>query len=113
MEIAVARKFVEIRRSDLSGVEGDSVQGVTLSVDGRAVEVDLTPGERAELDTALRPYLEAGRKVRASATRLRGGRRRDVTALRKWAQEQGYPLGDRGKIPHEIEAAYARAHASS
>lgn len=110
----MARKFVEVRTSDLSGVESDSVQGVTLSIDGRAVEVDLTPDERTELDAALRPYLEAGRKVRASAAASpRRNRKRDVTAMRKWAQEQGYPLGDRGRIPDDIEAAYTTAHASS
>lgn len=33
-------------------------------------------------------------------------------AVREWARAQGYPVGERGRIPADVTAAYLRAHSS-
>ncbi|HEY6277412.1 MAG TPA: histone-like nucleoid-structuring protein Lsr2, partial [Streptosporangiaceae bacterium] len=72
---------------DLDGSE--SAETVSFGLDGAAYEIDLGKRNRAKLEHALAPYIEAGRRV------PRGGRRRggraagtvaDRSAVRDWAR---------------------------
>ncbi|MCT1689611.1 Lsr2 family protein, partial [Brevibacterium sp. p3-SID960] len=38
------------------------------------------------------------------------GSRSDTAQIRKWAQDKGYEVSDRGRIPSEIVEAYDNAH---
>jgi len=66
---------------------------VGFSLDGTSYEVDLCPEEAAGLRRRLGPYLAAGREQA----------RQDIRA---WARSNGYPVGDRGRLPQAVVAAY-------
>jgi hypothetical protein len=56
---------------DLSGVAIRSGKGetVTFSLDGRTYEIDLTAKNARMLRNALRPYIDAGRRIKAPRAR--------------------------------------------
>jgi hypothetical protein len=37
----------------------------------------------------------------------------DTATVRRWAREQGLPVGDRGRISPDLVAAYSAAHGSA
>ena len=63
---------VEVRLTDdLSGVAIPAGKGetVTFSLDGTYYEIDLTAKNASVLRKTLRPYIEAGRPIKASRRR--------------------------------------------
>lgn len=99
---------------DLTGGKADGT--VSFSLNGAAYEIDLSKANTRALEKALKPYLEAGRKVRAS--RGRATRRsaasaatHDVAAVRDWAKQNGYEVSDRGRIAGSVIDAYHAANA--
>ncbi len=83
--------------------------------------------ELSEILDQLKAFVDAGSA--AAASRARGGRpavsksprpRRssgataasNVAAIRAWALDHGHPVGDRGRIPSRLIAAYNQAQAS-
>lgn len=116
----MAIKTVLIDDFDGTPLSGNSVS-TTFSINGAQYEIDLGPANAQQLKDALAPFVKAGRRVGAtsgsttrSASKRGGGRHsngaNDVTAIRGWAQAQGLKVGDRGRIPAEVLAAYAAAH---
>lgn len=91
---------------------------VTLSLDGRTVELDLHGRHVAELTSLLAPYFDAGRKpdqatlpgVPRKGTH-RAGIRAYNKAMRAWGEANGYPVhtGYGGKPYHStaLREAYA------
>lgn len=101
-----------ILRDDLDG-SLDDVQSVTLTLDGRAVEVDLSAANRTALADLLAPYFTAGRPARRAtsspARRARSGdagKRAERAAIRQWATGAGITLPARGPIPGDVVAQY-------
>lgn len=94
---------------DLDG--GTAKESVTFGLDGRAYELDLSAANAAKLRDALASYVGAGRKLgghvsgRVPSQRAEVGAS-DAGAVREWALANGYAIGDRGRIPLEIRAAY-------
>ncbi len=68
-------------------------------------------------DCSIQP---PGARIRAGNARRVGGRRisgtqsagspSDAGKIRAWANEHGYEVSERGRIPKEIREAYAAAH---
>lgn len=98
--------------SDISGEEASET--VTFGFDGVEYEIDLTDTEAAGLREALQPFAGAGRRV--------GGRRttrktagsgaaglEERAAIRAWANQQGLPAPDRGRIPAATVLAFQAA----
>jgi Lsr2 len=86
---------------------------VAFSFDGRSYEVDLSAGNRAQLEQALLPFVAAGRRIgqrrpqqgaRASSARV------DRAAVRAWAAEHGLRVSERGRISVEVLSKYEAAH---
>src|SRR4051794_38646733 len=77
-----------------------------------AVEIDLSPDNRVELEEFLAKYFEAGRPVRQRAERARRAARAKsaspttdktrMQAIRKWGIENGYQVSERGRIPNTV-----------
>ena len=90
-------------------------KSVQFSLDGRYYEIDLSSENVEKLRSALAPFIQAGRTstapVRVPASR-RSSRSSngDLAAIRTWAQQNGYTVGDRGRIAEPIRDAYNRAH---
>src|SRR3954454_3891585 len=114
----MATKSVTITEfiDDLDGGKADRT--VTFAVDGTTYEIDLSKRNAAAFAKALKPYVEAGRKVRRphgkTATRSSARRSRpngsDLAAVREWARANGHSVSDRGRIPAAVLEAHAAAH---
>jgi hypothetical protein len=102
-------------------------QTVTFGLDGRAWEIDLCESHRVGMESTLAPWLAAAR-ARSAATRQyrpvhSRKRARPPQAgdrIRAWARTPegraatgGIRIGDRGRIPREVTAAYNAAASAS
>ena len=114
----MARSVVVKVTCDVCGadvVEGTETQ---FSLNTSSFSVDLCEADRQSLTDALNPYVKVAQRVSGRATTRttppaasigRKPTRRDpeqVDAIRQWARAHGYTVSDRGRIPHEVEAAY-------
>jgi hypothetical protein len=98
---------------DMDGSAG--AETVSFGFDGASYEIDLSARNRARLEKALAPFIEAGRKApRRSRTRaagrIGGGGATDRTAVRAWARSTGLNVSERGRISADIIRQYEAAH---
>lgn len=103
---------------DLEYLRGNRVPAnstITITYGGRTIEVDLSEDNAAILDKLLAPYLQAGRVTRNAEKPLRdrASRRtqrfREMKAVRKWADENGYSYTTPGGgiyYPKALQDAY-------
>ena len=115
------KKIVTQLVDDLDGtvIEAGGGRTVSLSLDGRGWEIDLSDANIDKLKSALDPFLGAARSTgsRGSASRGVAPRRartasaKELADVRTWASENGYAVGNRGRIAAEVRDAYAAAHA--
>jgi hypothetical protein len=105
-----------------------------FSLDGASYQVDICARHREELSEILdrlKAFVDAGsrqaqrgrRRARAAKSRTPRARKAtaatakatssapasEVAAIRAWAVENGHAVGDRGRIPSKISAAYYEA----
>jgi len=109
----VQRHIVQLV-DDLDGspIDGDG-STVKFGLDGKSYEIDLTDTNAATLRDALAPFIKAGRSVgttRGASTRSSRSSSGDLSAIREWANANGYTVGDRGRIPAAVRGAYESAH---
>lgn len=111
----MARKKIVRLTDDLDGTPAETT--VRFGWDGVTYEIDLNTAHAGAFSAAMRPYLDAARRVagparrgrRTSADRSGSSPRRrtgEMAAIRAWAHNAGYQLADRGRIPTEIIDAY-------
>jgi hypothetical protein len=105
---------VEVRLTDdLDGTEIRSGKGetVTFSLDGKSYEIDLTGKNASVLRKALRPYVDAGRPIKASRRRpVRTKVGADGRAVKQGARANGFQVRDRGRLPRAVLAAFDAAN---
>ncbi|MFI8221266.1 Lsr2 family protein [Streptomyces sp. NPDC085932] len=110
----MAQKVVTIMTDDLTGAESDEVSTHRFSLNGVEYEIDLTPENYDQLDAALRPFIEHGRKTgrRKGAAAARRASKGESSAeeIRTWARNNGYDVSDRGRVRREIREAFEAAH---
>jgi hypothetical protein len=114
----MARRIVHQLVDDIDGsvLEVGDGETVHFSLNGASYEIDLNADHAEELRKALEPYIAAGRRAgsssapRTSAPRKRQARNPEVAAIRAWANDNGYTLSERGRIPAPILDAYHAAH---
>ncbi|WP_299520129.1 Lsr2 family protein [uncultured Serinicoccus sp.] len=112
----MAQKVRTILVSDLTGNElGEDGQTVKFGFLGAEYEIDLSQEESDEFANVLQKYTDAARRVggRRQSGSSRGNASTDREQLRKireWANENGYKVSSRGRIPQDIQEAY---HASN
>ncbi len=101
-----------IVKDDLDGSEG--AETVAFGFDGVMYEIDLGPKNRARLQKAVAPYVEAGRRIRVSRSRGSSsrptGQRIDRAAVRDWARENGLTVSERGRISSHVMERYEAVH---
>lgn len=100
------------------GDRDETEETVLFSLDGAVYEIDLSASGAAALRAVLRPYVDAARRVRRPrpATRSKasppGLSKADRVAVREWsrsaaaAKEGIEPVGERGRIPVKVIAAW-------
>jgi hypothetical protein len=97
---------------DLDGSE--NAETVLFGFDGASYEIDLGKKNRARLEKALAPFIEAGRRTPRSGRRRgasrAGGSSADRGAVRAWARTAGLKVSERGRISAAIMRQYEAAH---
>jgi hypothetical protein len=119
----MARRIVHQLVDDIDGSVLEVGEGETVhfSLNGTSWEIDLNSQHVEELRAALEPFIAAGRRSgsssarsssgsRSSAPRKRPARNPEVAAIRAWANDNGYSLSERGRIPAPVVEAYNAAH---
>jgi hypothetical protein len=113
----VAERVVRQLIDDIDGSDIPEGAGgrVEFSVNGVSYQIDLSTANVAKFDKALKPYIDAAKKVGGSR-----GRRAKVAssksspehlaAIRQWARKKGYEVSDRGRIKAEIVDAFEATH---
>ena len=128
----MAQKVIVTNVDDLDGTEGDDVSTHHFALGKQVFKIDLTSANYEGLRKVLDPYISnaqtadpeyrravssvnstahqgTGRTTHVPAPRNRASRERGA-AIRKWAHEQGIKMGDRGRIPRDVEQKYDAAH---
>ena len=95
--------------------ESPADEKVKFALDGTNYEIDLSATNAAALRELLAPYVGAGRPV-AARRNVRGKvasapAGASATQIRAWAQENGYEVSARGRVPAQVRKAYELAHA--
>ena len=110
----MAKQVITLLTDDIDGGEADRT--VEFGLDGVNYTIDLSEKNAGKLRKALDPFLNAatrvGRSTAPSPVRRNGasagGRasRDENQAIREWANKNGHPVSERGRIPSHIVEAY-------
>ncbi|NQX13949.1 Lsr2 family protein [Microbacteriaceae bacterium VKM Ac-2855] len=101
---------------DIDGSPIDSGNGGTVrfSIDGSSYEIDLGSDNIAKLHAALDDFITNARKVGARAVSVAPTSSKSdpkqLKAIREWANANGHPVSDRGRIPTDVQTAYFAAN---
>ena len=101
----------EILVDDLDGSPGERT--INFMWDGTSYEIELSRKNAIAFEKAIRPYLDAARRIRSTRGRRSSGSRagkRDLTAIREWAAANGFEVSARGRIASTVIEAYEAAH---
>jgi choline dehydrogenase-like flavoprotein len=102
----------EILVDDLDGSPGDRT--VNFTWEGTAYEIELSRKNAVAFERAMKPYVDAARRIRSPRSRRAGGQarggKRDLTAIREWAAQNGFDVSSRGRIAASVIEAYEAAH---
>ncbi len=109
----MAQKVQVVLIDDLDG--GEAEESVSFSLDGVSYEIDLSAANAEALRESVAEWIGHARRISGRAGRGRGaGRGRpakaDLTDVRSWARENGYPVSDRGRVAADVMNAYEAAH---
>jgi hypothetical protein len=107
---------------DLDGYS-PAEETVYFALDGVNYEIDLSSTNATKLRETVRPWQEHGRRIPRGGRRARTDRRRgrngsvrvridpaQSRAIRSWAEENGFKISSRGKIPDAVHRAFDAAH---
>lgn len=103
----MARKTIVEWVDDIDGTV--AAETVTFTIDGSRYEVDLSDENAAKLRDVMSKWIEAGR--RSGNRRPRGGNNpkqdpAESTRARKWAVDNGFDVGPRGRLRSDVLDAY-------
>ena len=97
---------------DLDG--SGNAETVSFGLDGVSYEIDLGKQNRARLERALAPFIDAARRAprggRHRSAGQAGGSSADRGAVRAWAKAAGLKVSERGRISADIMRQYDAAH---
>ena len=109
----MAKQVITTLVDDLDGGKADET--VRFGFDGAEYEIDLSGKNGLRLRKALEPYVAVATKVGRGGVARGGGRaggaassRVDNSAIRAWAQQNGYDVSERGRIPAAVIEAYQK-----
>jgi hypothetical protein len=109
----MAKKVVTFYTDDLTSNESDTVSTHVFSLNGVEYEIDLAPENYDKLNSALRPFIDNGRKTGRSKRAGRSNKPPVAGAsaeeVRAWARTNGYDVNDRGRVPRRIREAFEAA----
>lgn len=106
----MVQRILTVLEDDIDGSE--AAETVQFALDGTSYEIDLNDKHARQLRQALGKYIDGARKVGASKKKKSGGSKKgsdENAEIRKWARAHGHEIGDRGRIPAEVKAAFEAA----
>lgn len=109
----MAQKVVTVLTDDVDG--GEATETIAFALDGSNYEIDLSGKNADKLRKALKPWIDAARKVRGASRRTSGrrignGSSLDTKSIREWAAASGVKVSSRGRIPADVVKQYQDAH---
>lgn len=98
--------------SDLSG-EADAFT-FPFTLGEESFEIDLTSQEQEEFFSALERFTEAARRVETPVKEAKTAPAKDYDAVevRTWAQDNGYEVPPKGRLPKLVIDEYRNARAT-
>jgi nucleoid-associated protein Lsr2 len=114
----MAQKVLVQLVDDLDGTSSHDVTTVLFGLDGVTYEIDLTDSNAEKLRESLADYVDSARRVGGRVKRgtrpgagSKSANASEAGQIREWAQENGYELAGRGRIPSHVVEAYKSAQA--
>ena len=103
----MAQRTLTILSDDLDGKEGKDIATVTFGFDGSTYEIDLSKKNRAALEKALSPYIDAARRKTSAPRRsTRKSSPRATAEDREWLRSNGFPnVKDMGRLASDATEA--------
>jgi len=124
-ERIIRRIIDDLDQTELADGDGERIE---FGFRGVAYHLDLSKSNAAKFEKAIAPYIKAAAEAAAvessartngrgrkkpSARRGRPGKRtqkQDTAAIRAWANDNGYTVSQRGRIPTEVIEAFHSAN---
>ncbi|BAL92026.1 hypothetical protein AMIS_68060 [Actinoplanes missouriensis 431] len=111
----MAKQVITLLTDDLDGGEADRT--VEFGLDGVNYTIDLSEKNAGKLRKSLEPFLSAATRLgragvvpstarRAAPASSSRSSRDQNQAIREWANKNGHPVSERGRIPSHIVEAY-------
>lgn len=95
------------RTDDLTGEKATDGEVVNFAVNGVKYAIDLSEANVKNFHAVLAPYVEAATVRKAGRTTADP----ELAAVRAFGQENGFKVGDRGRIAANVWDAYRAAQA--
>lgn len=112
----MAQKVLVQLVDDLDGTSSQDVSTVLFGLDGVTYEIDLTETNADRLRDSLAEYVNSARRVGGRVKRgikptagSKAANASEAGQIREWAQENGFELAGRGRIPSHVVEAYKDA----
>lgn len=103
----MAQKVEIILIDDLD--DGHADETIRFGVDGSEYEIDLSTAHADEFRSAVRSYMDAGRKISRTKSAPSITRNQETAKIRDWARKSGRKVSSRGRISAEVAEAYRAA----
>jgi len=113
----MAQKVLVQLVDDLDGASSQDVATVLFGLDGVTYEIDLSDTNAEKLRENLAEFVDSARRTGGRIKRgVRPGGGRAASSgeagqIREWAQQNGFELAGRGRIPAHVIEAYRDAQA--
>ncbi len=93
---------------DIDGTPGAST--FQFALEGKSYAIDLSEQNAQALREALAHYIDKARPQNGEDETPEVKDSHSVQYIRSWAQENGYPVSDRGSIPKKVMRAFLKAN---
>jgi hypothetical protein len=111
-----------VLEDDVTG--GEATETVEFSLDGVSYEIDLNDENASRLRNDLAVWIadarRAGGRRQTRRRQSTGGasntgsgasaKSEELARVREWGRENGFKVSSRGRVPQELQDAYAAAH---
>ena len=112
----MAQKYIVQLVDDLTNesIEDGAGETIAFGLDGVNYAIDLKSDNADAFREALSRYVAVARKssgaAKAGPAATRSSSKTDLKVVREWAATNGYTVSSRGRIPAQVQEAYALAH---